>query len=91
MLKNKSFFVAERGGDDVLESCPLEAERGGDDMAWSFPHDRLSALGEELTVLEVWPEKWEAESNIGQALVQCSKNTKYKTIIKGGRFGKYDK
>lgn len=52
MLKNKSFFVAERGGDDVLESRPLEAGRGGDDMAWSLPPDRLSTLGEELMVLE---------------------------------------
>lgn len=64
ILKNKSFFVAERGGDDVLDSRPLGAGRGGDDMAWSRPPDRLSTLGEELTVLDDWPEKRVAERKL---------------------------
>ena len=57
MLKKESFLVAERGGDEVLESRPLDAGRGGDAMAWSRPLDRLSILGEELTVLEEYPER----------------------------------
>lgn len=61
MLKNESFLVAERGGDDVLDSRPLETGRGGDDMAWSRPPDKLSVLGEELTVLEVWPKNSDQE------------------------------
>lgn len=30
MLKNDSFLVAERGGDEVLTSLPLDGGRGGD-------------------------------------------------------------
>ena len=30
MLKKESFLVAERGGDKVLMSLPLETGRGGD-------------------------------------------------------------
>lgn len=57
MLKKESFLVAERGGDKVLMSLPLETGRGGDAVVWPCPPERLSMLGEELTVLEVWPEK----------------------------------
>lgn len=56
ILKKESFFVAEEGGDEVLESRPsLDTGRGGEDIAWSRPQDRLSLLGEELTVLKVCP------------------------------------
>lgn len=30
MLKKDSFLVAERGGDEVLTSLPLEGGRGGE-------------------------------------------------------------
>lgn len=30
MLKKESFLVAERGGDEVLTSLPLEGGRGGE-------------------------------------------------------------
>lgn len=30
MLKKDSFLLAERGGDDVLTSLPLEGGRGGE-------------------------------------------------------------
>lgn len=55
MLKKDSFLVAERGGDDVLRSLPLEVWRGGDAVDTALPPDRLSTLGEELTVCELWP------------------------------------
>lgn len=33
ILKKESFFVAEGGGDDVLESRSLDTTRGGEDIA----------------------------------------------------------
>lgn len=57
ILKKESFFVAEEGGDDVLESRPVDTGRGGEDIAWSRPPDKLSELGEELMVLGVWPAR----------------------------------
>lgn len=57
ILKKDSFLVAERGGEEVLTSLPLEGGRGGEAVAWPRPPERLSMLGEELTVLELWPEK----------------------------------
>lgn len=55
ILKKESFFEAEEGGDDVLES--RLTGRGGEDIAWSRPPDKLSELGEELMVLGVWPAR----------------------------------
>lgn len=55
ILKKESFFVAERGGDDMEDSCPFEAILGGGDIAWSRPVDKLSTLGDELTVLDLGP------------------------------------
>lgn len=56
MLKKDSFLEAESGGDDVLTSLPLEGGRGGEEVDGPRPPDRLSMLGEELTVRELWPE-----------------------------------
>lgn len=55
MLKKDSFLVAENGGDEVLTSLPLEGGSGGEAVDWARPPERLSVLGEELTVLELWP------------------------------------
>lgn len=57
MLKKDSFLVAERGGDELLTSLPLEGGRGGDAEDWPRPPEKLSVLGEELTVLELWPSE----------------------------------
>lgn len=57
MLKKDSFLVADSGGDEVLTSLPLEGGRGGEAVDWPRPPERLSILGEELTVLEPWPGK----------------------------------
>lgn len=53
MLKNDSFLVAERGGDEVLTSPPLKGGRGGEAADGGRPPGRLSMLGEELTVMEL--------------------------------------
>lgn len=57
MLKKDSFLEAERGGDVLLTSLPLEGGRGGDAVSWPRPPERLSVLGEVLTVFELWPLK----------------------------------
>lgn len=71
MLKNDSFLVAERGGDEVLTSLPLEGGRGGDAVGCPRAPDRLSMLGEELTVLELCPERdRERSKDVDQMLMQ---------------------
>lgn len=50
-------MVAERGGEEVLMSLPLDGGRGGEAVDGPRPPERLSMLGEELTVLELWPER----------------------------------
>lgn len=44
--------------EESLASLPLLARRGGDAVTdWPRPPpERLSVLGEELTVLEAWPD-----------------------------------
>lgn len=45
--------------EESFTSLPLLARRGGDTVTdWPRPPpERLSMLGEELTVLEVWPDQ----------------------------------
>lgn len=57
ILKKDSFLVADSGGDEVLTSLPLDSGRGGDAVDWARPPERLSMLGEELTVQELWPKR----------------------------------
>lgn len=62
MLKKDSFLLADGGGDEVLASLPREegGGGGGEEEDWPRPPERLSTLGELLTVLELWPERAEA-------------------------------
>lgn len=45
--------------EESLTSLPLLATRGGDAVTdWPRPPpERLSVLGEELTILEAWPDQ----------------------------------
>lgn len=44
--------------EESFASLPLLARRGGDAVnGWPRPPVRLSVLGEELTVLEAWPDQ----------------------------------
>lgn len=53
MLKN---LAADSGGGEALPSLPLEDGSGGEAAAGPRPPERLSMLGEELSVLELWPD-----------------------------------
>lgn len=57
MLKKQSFLLADRGGEEVLTSLPLGRCRGGEAVEWPRPPERLSMLGEELTIWGFCPER----------------------------------